>query len=68
MEKVTPIIQMIGNIKSTHIRRGYNFQFGNCVLGGGLIRGGLASKELLEVIVTAVFIWLKLIVDEIIAM
>ena len=37
-------IQIIGNINSIHIRRDFNFKFGNCVLGGVFIRGGLKNK------------------------
>ena len=37
LEKATPSIPMSVNTNGTHIRRGYTFQFGNCILGGGLI-------------------------------
>ena len=35
---MSPSIQMSGNIKCIHIRKGCTFQFGDLVLGGGLIR------------------------------
>ena len=65
MEMATSSIQISVNIKNIHIGRGYTFQVGNYFLGGGLIKVFLENREYLEVLGTAVCIWLKYILDEI---